>query len=83
MKIKISDLATMKCQGTMCLCNCLSTQAVDLAGEGNGELIKDSINRLQKTSLATSQYIEATRKLVTHLNSSKSMCLSIFVRLCF
>ena len=49
------------------------TQAVTLTGQGNGELIKDSINRLQKSSLATSQYIEATRKLVTLLDSSKLM----------
>ena len=42
-----------------------------MAGQGSGELIKDSINRLQKPSLATSQYVDATRKLGILLDSSK------------
>jgi len=46
-------------------------QAATLAGEGSGELIRESINRLHKSSLATSQYIESTRKLVSLLDSSK------------
>lgn len=50
-----------------------SSQAATLAGQGSGELMKESINRLQKSSLATSQYIEATRKLVSLLDSSKSV----------
>lgn len=46
-----------------------------MAGQGSGELIKDSINRLQKPSLATSQYVDATRKLGILLDSNANKTL--------
>nr|XP_058961372.1 tetratricopeptide repeat protein 12-like isoform X1 [Pocillopora verrucosa] len=50
-------------------------EAAGIAGEESGELIRDSINRLQKNSLATSQYTDATRKLLPLLDSSANRTL--------
>ena len=52
----------------------LFLQASSMAGHESGELIKHSISRLQKSSLATSQYLDATRRLLVLLDSSKSLC---------
>ncbi|PFX15385.1 Tetratricopeptide repeat protein 12 [Stylophora pistillata] len=45
-------------------------EAAGIAGQEGGESMRDSINRLQKNSLATSQYTEATRKLLPLLDSN-------------
>ncbi|XP_073255098.1 tetratricopeptide repeat protein 12-like isoform X1 [Porites lutea] len=50
-------------------------EAVDVAGQGNGDLIRDSINRLQKASLVTSQCSEATRRLVRVLDNNANKTL--------
>lgn len=55
-------------------------EAAGIAGQEGGESMRDSINRLQKNSLATSQYIEATRKLLPLLDSSMSgFCFGMFI----
>jgi len=53
--------------------NVLFLQANSMAGHECGEL-KQSISRLQKSSLATSQYLDATRRLLVLLDNSKSLC---------
>ncbi|XP_078379165.1 tetratricopeptide repeat protein 12-like [Oculina patagonica] len=50
-------------------------EAASVAGQGSGELIKNSIDRLQKGSLATSQYIEATREILSLLNNNANKTL--------
>ena len=54
--------------------NVLFLQANSMAGHECGEFIKQSISRLQKSSLATSQYLDATRRLLVLLDNSKSLC---------
>lgn len=45
-------------------------EANSMAGHECGELIKQSISRLQKSSLATSQYLDATRRLLVLLDNN-------------
>lgn len=66
------------CQEAIFLSCIHSLQAVNLVGLESGEVIKDCISRLQKSSLATSRYIDATRNLLAVLDSSKPFVLHNF-----